>query len=216
MRRLTTSLFTLLVLGWAPSAEAGTVNSTWDLSRSTAKTKDTTTPSTITANSVMGTMCLTFSNAASTKSSIPHSQSTIALGCLTSTVTGSYLNLQKTVKAKLISTVTGLHLSSNGQLAGSASGRFRFTSLGHCPFFCGVLPGTWTASVTKTNMFSATVHLPAQKYYNAIGYHTTGSGCAAQRGKFFRSGTLKITLPNGHLVSSNSGYHTMHLSAKQN
>lgn len=204
MRKLTTSFAVLAVLGWAISAQAGTVNSTWDLSGSTGKTKDTATPATVTANTIMGTMCLTFSNAASTKSSIPHSQSTISMGCFTSTATGSYGPLDATLNAKLQSAVTGLHLSSNGQFGGSASGKFAFTSIGHCGFFCGLVPGDWNASVTKTQMFSATIHLPAQSQYSANG------------NKYLGSGTVQITPPGGHLISSNSGYHTMHLNAKQN
>lgn len=207
MRKLTTTLAVIAVLGWAVSAQAGTINSTWDLSNSSGNTYDTQGGNTIPAGTMAGTLCLTFSNAASTKSSIPRSQSTISMGCLTSTATGTYAGIvQATLKAKLKTAITGLHLSANGSFAGSQTANLQVTETAHCQsaFLCLFAPGSWPSSQVKTNMFTAAVHLPSQVYN-----HTASSK------KVLGSGVAKIASPNSHLVSSQGGYHTMHLQATQ-
>lgn len=227
MRRLSVLIAVVAVLGWAASANAGSVTKQYQVSVAYGASGSASAGGiTIGVDSVMGTLTGKISTPSSTwdGESVPPSSASMHMagGTITATamVTGFGWTFQGTVWAAPVGS-TQCHVGASGKVAGSCSASFDVTTKAHCTgnrcdaYF---VPGCFAspyASVTHTQMWLAkSVHLGAATFS-----HTANSA------HYLKSFQAKLTPPTDsmtcdggtapHLASSDSGFHTFHIGAKE-
>lgn len=237
MRKLSSAVALVAVLGWAAAAHAGHVSQSWQISDAYGATGATKvfgfTP--IPTTSVNGTLkVVATTQYSSFTSSVPPASAWIHV--ISQNVkaqgydTGNNWKVQGSVKATAKGS-TQCHVGASGMIAGSCSGTFYVRTYVHCASTpithtndsgtslpCRdnlAAPGNWTGnSDMHTQTWTAkSIHLGG-----ATVSHTAGSAHYLQSFQATMTPPDRHTFFSGgvpHLASSNRGYHTFHVGAKQ-
>lgn len=228
MRMIRVAIPLIAIWGWALSAEAGSVTQKYSVSECFGASSTTRGGGlTYSARAVDGSLMVAVSTPNSTfTASVPPASASLHLsgGLLHATGerNGFRWNAQRTVSA-IPQGSTQCHVGASGAIAASCSATFSVVSKLHCTggrCDAALVPGCFshqtasnTASVTHTQMWTAkSIHLGQGKVSNTHDFH------------YLKSIQLKLVPPSGqtcgggsgpHKASSDTGFHTFHVGARQ-
>lgn len=224
MRKANLAVAFVAALGWSVAAHAGSVTQSYDIDDAWGASGKTAVHSGIfsiyvnfTAKAIDGTLTATVSTPNSTfTGSVPPSSAYVHVvgnniqgwGTRASGTGTTAYTIMGTVMAQAAGS-TRCHVGASGAIAASCSGTFDVSTWAHCTGSgCATnAVGSWPngASSVHSQMWQAkSVHL---------GGATISHGHSSNH--FIKSFQVKLTPPGNHLASSNSGYQTFHLGAKQ-
>lgn len=236
MRKINFAVALVAVLGWAISAHAGSVTQSWSISDNFGATGNTFVfgfPSPVPTTSVMGTLKVVVTTPNSTfASSVPPSSASVHVVSQKVTANGKATGSGWTVTGSVMAKAAGstmCHIGASGMIAGSCSATFQVRTRAHCTGTHGAgstercstatdVPGNWTAASdahTQTWWTAKSVHLGGATVSHAAGsnhylksFQATLIPTANRVHRF-------LSKSSGHLASSNPGFHTFHVGAKQ-